>query len=91
MDKNTLIIVGVVGLGFFLLMNQRTQVVQNVGGSGPMGPGSAQTNQTASDFFTWAGGFVNLAQQGADAYAKIRDSIRNPTPSATPTTTPART
>ena len=92
MDKNTLIIGGIVVVGLFFLMNQRQPVQQgSFGQSGAPGVAPGATNQTASDFEQWFGALARSAQQGAAAYQSVRNAIQNPTgqPTQTASATPA--
>jgi hypothetical protein len=83
MDKNTLIIGGIVVVGLFFLMNQNRPMQQGFGFGGQQGaapnvaPGA--TNQTASDFEQWFGAAARSVQQGVAAYQSVRNAIQNPT------------
>lgn len=88
MDKNTLLIVGVVGVGLLFLLTRQQPVQQgpfNQLGAPGVAPGA--TNQTASDFEQWFGAGLRIVQQGAATYQSVRNAIQNPT--GTPAQTPA--
>lgn len=85
MDKNTLLIVGVVGIGFLFLLNRQPIQQGQQGQFGAFGQpgqpfvGPGAVNQTASDFEQWFGAFSRSVQQGAAAYQSVRNAIQNPT------------
>ena len=93
MDKNTLIIGGIVVVGLFFLMNQRQPMQQGgfglggqQGGFPNVGPGAV--NQTASDVQQWGSTLIELGRRGAEAYFAVRNASQNPQPTGNQ---PART
>ena len=88
MDKQTLLIVGVVAVGALFLLNRGGSSSAPAGlpgmtGQTPLPQGSA--NQTASDFAQWFDALGRAATSAANAYGAVRAQIQgSPAPAPAP-------
>jgi hypothetical protein len=86
MEKNTLLIVGVVGVGllFLLTRNSGAQSVQSglpgMGGQSGLPQGAA--NQTASDVAQWADALFRIGRGAAETYGAVRGQLQGGAPAA---------
>jgi hypothetical protein len=89
MDKQTLLIVGVVAVAALFLLNRGGSSVVQGGLPGMAGPGAlpqGAANQTASDVAQWIDALARSAASVANAYGVIRTQIQGgPAPSPAPT------